>query len=60
MREFFQRELDSGAYPMIRQFLGPDADAGVDRVATVFFREGRFERGLDRLLDGVEVRMQRD
>ncbi len=57
--EFFQRELDTGAYPLIRRFLGPDADAGADRVAAIFLGEGRFERGLDRLLDGVEVRMQR-
>jgi AcrR family transcriptional regulator len=57
--EFFQRELDSGDYPLIRDFLGPDADTAADRVAAIFLAEGRFERGLDRLLDGVESRMQR-
>ncbi|MET0557042.1 MAG: TetR/AcrR family transcriptional regulator [Solirubrobacterales bacterium] len=55
VREFFQRELDSGDYPLIRDFLGPDADAAVDRVAANLFREGRFERGLNRLLDGIEA-----
>ncbi len=58
--EFFQRELDTGAYPLIREFLGPDADAGADRVTAIFFSEGRFERGLDRLLDGVEAQMNRN
>lgn len=59
MREFFQRELDSGDYPLIRDILGADADAAVDRVAELLFREGRFERGLDRLLDGIEAELAR-
>ncbi len=52
--EFLQRELDSGDYPLISQFLGADAAGGIDRVAELIFSEGRFERGLERLLDGVE------
>jgi AcrR family transcriptional regulator len=59
MRAFFQRELDSGDYPLIREFLGPDAGAAVDRVAENLFREGRFERGLNRLLDGIEAELAR-
>jgi AcrR family transcriptional regulator len=59
VREFFQRELDSGDYPLIREFLGDDADAAVDRVAESLFREGRFERGLNRLLDGIEAEFVR-
>ena len=59
VREFFQRELDSGDYPLIRDFLGGDADAAVDRVAENLFREGRFERGLNRLLDGIEAEFPR-
>jgi AcrR family transcriptional regulator len=55
VREFFQRELDSGEFPLVRELLGDDADAAVDRVAAVFFEPGRFERGLDRLLDGIEA-----
>ena len=53
--EFLQRELDSGDYPLISQFLGTDAAGGIDRVAELIFSEGRFERGLERLLDGIEV-----
>jgi AcrR family transcriptional regulator len=53
--EFFQRELDSGGYPNIRDFLGDDVEAGVDRIADLLFDEDRFERGLERLLDGIEA-----
>jgi len=59
MREFFQRELDSGDYPLIREFLGADADTAVDRVNRLLFRDGRFERGLNRLLDGIEAELTR-
>jgi AcrR family transcriptional regulator len=59
VREFLQRELDSGEYPLVRQVLGTDVDAGIDRVAEILFREGRFERGLERLLDGIEAEMER-
>ena len=58
VRDFLQRELDSGDYPLIRRFLGDDAEAGSDRVAEIVFREGRFERGLERLLDGIEAGLE--
>jgi hypothetical protein len=51
--EFFQRGLDSGEYPTIRDFL--DVEAGVDHIADLLFDEDRFERGLERLLDGIEA-----
>lgn len=53
--EYFQREIDTGDYPLIRDFLGDDADAGVERVIDHLAKEGRFERGLTRLLDGIEA-----
>jgi AcrR family transcriptional regulator len=57
-RDFLQRELDSGDYPLIRRFLGDDAEAGSDLVAAIVFKEGRFERGLKRLLDGIEAGLE--
>jgi AcrR family transcriptional regulator len=51
---FLQRELDSGDYPLISGFLGTDAVGGIDRVAGLVFGEGRFERGLALVLDGIE------
>jgi AcrR family transcriptional regulator len=58
VREFFQRELESGEFPRLRELLGDDADTAVERVAEVFFEEGRFERGLERLLDGIEAGLE--
>jgi AcrR family transcriptional regulator len=55
VREFTQRELDSGEFPYARELLGEDLDAGVAVVRELFREEGRFERGLERLLDGVEA-----
>lgn len=55
VREFFQRELDGGEFPRVRELLGDDVDTAMERVAEVFFAAGRFERGLDRLLDGIEA-----
>lgn len=55
VREFFQRELDSGQFPCARDLLGEDLDAGVAVVRELFREEGRFERGLERLLDGIEA-----
>ena len=53
--DFFQRELDSGEYPNLRDFLGDDVDAGVERIAGLLFDAKRFDRGLKRLLDGIEA-----
>jgi len=58
VREFFQRELDSGEFPRVRELLGDDVDAAMERVADVFFAPGRFERGLERLLDGIEAGLE--
>ncbi len=55
VREFFQRELDSGEFPFARELLGEDLDAGIALVREVFREQGRFERGLERLLDGIEA-----
>src|ERR1700710_685070 len=41
VREFFQRELGSGEFPRLRELLGDDADAAVERVAAVFFGAAR-------------------
>ena len=55
--EFFQRELDSGEYPLLTRYLGEDVNAGVDRIAELIADEARFDRGLRRLLDGFEAEL---
>jgi len=57
--DFFQRELDSGEYPRITEVLGPDAGAGIEAIIDLLNAEDRFERGLDRLLDGIEANLPR-
>jgi AcrR family transcriptional regulator len=58
VREFFGRELGSGEFPRVMEFLGGDVETAIDRVTEVFFEPGRFERGLERLLDGIEAGLE--
>jgi AcrR family transcriptional regulator len=53
--DFFKRELASGEYPLISEFFGADIDSSFDTVLEFLNQPGRFERGLDRLLDGIEA-----
>lgn len=53
--DFFRRELASGRYPLVEKFFGDDLDGSFDAVVEYLNRPGRFERGLDRLLDGIEA-----
>jgi AcrR family transcriptional regulator len=53
--DFFKRELASGRYPLINDFFGEDLDASFDSVIEFLSQPGRFERGLNRLLDGIET-----
>jgi AcrR family transcriptional regulator len=54
--DFFQRELASGTYPLISEFFGDDdLNASFDAVLEFLSQPNRFERGLKRLLDGIEA-----
>ena len=57
---FYEAQLETGDYPNISKlFAGLDAASGFDLVVGVFRAEGRFERGLERLLDGLEASLPR-
>jgi AcrR family transcriptional regulator len=56
--DFFKRELASGDYPLINDFFGEDIDSSFDAVLEFLTQPGRFERGLNRLLDGIEAEIQ--
>jgi AcrR family transcriptional regulator len=58
VREFYERELSRGEFPRVMELLGDDLDLAMERVADVFFEPGRFERGLERLLDGIEAGLE--
>ncbi|MBS1862786.1 MAG: TetR/AcrR family transcriptional regulator C-terminal domain-containing protein [Actinobacteria bacterium] len=53
--DFFKREMATGEYPLIRHFFGDDFEASFEHVVEFMTEEGRFERGLARLLDGIEA-----
>ncbi|MFN8215327.1 MAG: TetR/AcrR family transcriptional regulator [Solirubrobacterales bacterium] len=53
--EFLQLQLDSEDFPEFRHLLGDDIEAGFAWAGELFLGEGRFERGLERLLDGIQA-----
>jgi len=53
--EFFRRELATGDYPLIDEFFGSDFEATFQDAMEFMADEGRFDRGLARLLDGIEA-----
>jgi AcrR family transcriptional regulator len=57
--DFFKRELATGAYPRITEFFGDDFDASFERVVEFMAESNRFDRGLARLLDGIEAEFPR-
>jgi AcrR family transcriptional regulator len=56
--DFFKRELASGRYPRINDFFGGDIDSSFEAVFEFLSQPGRFERGLNRLLDGIEAELK--
>lgn len=54
--DFFKRELATGDYPLIAEVFGDeDFEASFERAMEFIADEGRFHRGLKRLLDGIEA-----
>jgi AcrR family transcriptional regulator len=53
--DFFRRELDTGAYPLISEFFGDDFEATFEEAMEFMSDNSRFARGLARLLDGIEA-----
>jgi hypothetical protein len=53
--DFFRRELATGAYPLINEIFGEDFEATFQEAMEFIADEGRFHRGLKRLLDGIEA-----
>ena len=57
--EYFQAQMETGEYPNVEAAMGRDVRAGFARMAALANDEGRFERGLQRLLDGVALDLER-
>jgi AcrR family transcriptional regulator len=57
--EYVEAMIASGEYPYIAELAGDDPRASFERMAGFGGSEGRFERGLQRLLDGIELDLRR-
>ena len=56
--DFFRRELATGDYPLINEFFGDDFEATFEEAIEFMSDGARFERGLARLLDGIEAEIR--
>jgi AcrR family transcriptional regulator len=56
---YFEALMETGEFPNIEAAIGRDVREGFARVAAVADDEGRFERGLQVLLDGIELDLKR-
>jgi AcrR family transcriptional regulator len=55
MVAYLTEQLGSGEYPHLQEIAGDDPAAGFARLAHLASEEDRFERGLQRVLDGLEL-----
>jgi AcrR family transcriptional regulator len=53
-----ESQLGSGEFPVLAQWAGDDVRAGFERVGEMAADPARFERGLETLLDGIELRLK--
>jgi AcrR family transcriptional regulator len=60
MIAYLTEQLAAGDYPHLEALAGDDPAAGFERIGHVTSDEDRFERGLQRLLDGLEVWVEKD
>jgi AcrR family transcriptional regulator len=57
---YFQSEVATGAFPQLERLLGDGTtQALLDRLATLSRDRGRFDRGMARVLDGIELDLAR-
>ena len=56
---YLKAQLDTGQFPHLTAFAGADPAAGFERVMELAGDPGRFERGLQRLLDGIALDLDR-
>src|SRR5204863_29100 len=59
--DYMSGELETGAYPNVRRMVDANRERGGrdEDLPAMALDQGRFERGLERLLDGVEVELTR-
>jgi hypothetical protein len=59
--DYMSLELETGAYANVQRIVDENRAAGGrdEDLATMPLDEGRFERGLERILDGIEAELKR-
>jgi AcrR family transcriptional regulator len=59
--DYMRRELETGAYPNVQRIVDANRAEGRrdEELSMMVMDEGRFDRGLERLLDGVEAELAR-
>jgi AcrR family transcriptional regulator len=55
MADYIVAQLETGEFPHLAAIVGDDIQEGLERWARVTGDRGRFERGLQRVLDGIEL-----
>jgi AcrR family transcriptional regulator len=59
MVAYLHSQLGSGDFPHLAELIGDDPRAAIERVMHLASLEERFERGLQRVLDGIELDIER-
>jgi AcrR family transcriptional regulator len=59
--EYLQAELEAGDFPNVEEFIGgEDFKTVVRRMISEYSQGERFDRGLERLLDGIQMEIERE
>ena len=59
MIDYLRTQLASGEFPHVESLVGDDIRASFEKLLEMAGDEGRFERGLQRLLDGIALDLER-
>jgi AcrR family transcriptional regulator len=59
MAEYLQTQIATGEFPHLAELMGDDPGAAIERIMHLASLEERFERGLQRLLDGIALYIER-
>jgi hypothetical protein len=59
MAAYLQTQLATGEFPHLAEMMGDDPGAAIERVMHLASLEERFERGLQRVLDGIALELER-
>ena len=59
MAAYLQTQLATGEFPHLAELMGDDPGTAIERIMHLASLEERFERGLQRLLDGIALHIER-